>query len=136
MTRTPSPQQQAVIDFVRDDRRSAQLERQRVWYKNNKGTHNMTSRQNHMKTRMDAIQALGGLCECCGEHTYEFLVIDHRQGGGTKERKVRKESPSAFYRRLREEGYPREKYRILCHNCNFSLGLHGYCPHEHDKVAP
>lgn len=26
MTRTPSPQQQAVIDFVRDDRRSAFVE--------------------------------------------------------------------------------------------------------------
>jgi hypothetical protein len=27
-------------------------------------------------------------------------------------------------------GYPNNKYRVLCWNCNLSRGFYGYCPHE------
>ena len=76
--------------------------------------------------------AYGGLtpkCECCGEHNIEFLVIDHINGGGNKERKANKLGGSSFYRWLAKAGYP-AGYRVLCSNCNISLGLYGYCPHK------
>jgi formylmethanofuran dehydrogenase subunit E len=36
--------------------------------------------------RMLVINAYGGKCNCCGEDKYEFLAIDHVNGGGKKER--------------------------------------------------
>lgn len=73
------------------------------------------------------IEAYGGGCACCGEERYEFLAIDHVNGGGAKERK-RMSSYQVMANVIRE-GFP-DKYRILCHNCNFSRGIYGYCPHE------
>jgi hypothetical protein len=29
----------------------------------------------------------------------------------------------SLYRKLRDEGYPRDNYRLLCYNCNCVLGL-------------
>jgi hypothetical protein len=35
---------------------------------------------------------------------------------------------------LRRDNYP-DGYRVLCANCNFSRGIHGYCPHEHEGLV-
>lgn len=66
-------------------------------------------------------------CACCGESHIEFLAIDHINGDGNKHRKVR--HGVAFYNWLITSGYP-DGYRVLCHNCNSSIGFYGYCPHE------
>lgn len=66
-------------------------------------------------------------CECCGEQHIEFLCIDHINGGGGN---YRRENPGKYiYYVLRKSGYP-DGYRVLCHNCNLSLGFYGYCPHN------
>jgi len=77
--------------------------------------------------RMLVINAYGGKCECCGEDKYEFLAIDHVNGGGKKERETM--SSYQIMRKVIKENFPKE-YRILCHNCNMSLGIFGYCPHN------
>lgn len=78
----------------------------------------------------------GGVCACCGESQYEFLAIDHINGGGTKHRiglgTVAR--GSSFVRWLIKQGLP-EGYRVLCHNCNAALGLYGFCPHQKDVLA-
>jgi hypothetical protein len=74
------------------------------------------------------IAAYGGHCECCGDSHFEFLTIDHINGGGTQDRKKR--AGSAFYARLEKLGFPKDKYRLLCMNCNFALGKYGHCPHK------
>jgi len=66
-------------------------------------------------------------CTCCGETHMEFLTIDHINGGGSKDRKKGLIGHD-FYAWLIRNGYP-EGYRVLCMNCNFSLGHWGYCPH-------
>lgn len=68
-------------------------------------------------------------CKCCGENHLEFLAIDHINGGGSKERKEIKKKYYSIYSYLIKTGFP-EGYRVLCHNCNLSLGFYGYCPHE------
>jgi len=40
---------------------------------------------------------------------------------------------SNFYRWLKQNNFP-EGFRVLCINCNFSLGIYGYCPHEKQKT--
>jgi hypothetical protein len=82
--------------------------------------------------RETILNQLGGKCECCGETQYEFLAIDHRNGGGIADRKHR--SGGSFLRKVIKEGCPKDKYRVLCHNCNSAHGFYGYCPHQ--SLAP
>ena len=66
-------------------------------------------------------------CACCGENHYEFLCIDHINGGGSAMR--RKLGHGNMAKWLKARNFP-PGYRILCHNCNMSLGFYGYCPHQ------
>ena len=79
------------------------------------------------KIREELLERLGHKCECCGECRYEFLAIDHINGGGNKHRGGL--SPQTIYRQMRDDPDFEKKYRILCHNCNHAIGTYGYCPH-------
>lgn len=68
------------------------------------------------------------VCACCQEAHYEFLGIDHIDGGGTQHRKS---VGVNLDRWLIKNGFP-EGYQVLCHNCNLSLGMYGHCPHKRD----
>jgi hypothetical protein len=68
-------------------------------------------------------------CQCCGEKRIEFLSIDHING---RTREDNYSSSNLFYR-LRKLGWP-GGYRVLCFNCNLSIGIFGYCPHEKEKI--
>ena len=82
------------------------------------------------RLRMAFIKAYGGKCDCCSESTQEFLELDHINGGGNQHRRTEKRD---IYQVAKLEGYPKDKYRILCSNCNHSLGTKGYCPHQLKK---
>ena len=72
--------------------------------------------------RMNVIEGYGGKCELCGEDNPHSLTIDHIYGGGSKETKELGGTYS-LYRKLRDENYPRDNYRLLCYNCNCALGF-------------
>ena len=81
------------------------------------------------RERMIALIAYSGgkpLCRCCGEIRYEFLCIDHINGGGGRHRK---QVGTNFYRWLAKNGFPKG-FQVLCHNCNMAKGFYGKCPHE------
>ena len=81
----------------------------------------------HKELRHDVIVAYGGKCICCSESTFEFLAIDHVNGGGEQQRK-QDIIGSKFYKQLKEAHYPSE-YRLLCNNCNYGIFRnHGFCP--------
>jgi hypothetical protein len=67
-------------------------------------------------------------CACCGEMNLEFLSIDHINGGGNQHRREVGRGTS-FYLWLIRQGFP-TGFRVLCHNCNQSIGYFGYCPHQ------
>jgi len=77
--------------------------------------------------------AYGGYkCACCGVTDKEFLSIDHSEGGGAAHRKELTGNPRNghnMYYWIRKNNFP-PGFRVLCMNCNFSLGHHGYCPHH------
>lgn len=84
------------------------------------------------KLRLEVLTHYSGgtpRCACCGVEDLEFLSIDHINGGGYQHRK---EVGSSFYVWLRRHGFP-EGYRVLCMNCNHSLGHYGYCPHQTEE---
>src|SRR5229473_1682678 len=82
------------------------------------------------RLRVELIQAYGGKCECCGEMNPGFLTLDHVYDDGSRERQGPCGSTNAVRRRLRREGYPRGRYRVLCYNCNMGRTYNGgICPH-------
>lgn len=84
------------------------------------------------KLRKDVLEHYGGTppsCACCGEMAFEFLCIDHIEGGGNQERQETGKRGYQWYSYLRTSGWP-EGLRVLCQNCNSSYGHYGYCPHN------
>lgn len=82
------------------------------------------------RLRLEAISRYGGRCFCCGEWRYEFMAIDHINGGGNRERKTNAYGPGdGFVKWLKRSGWP-AGFRIACHNCNSSFGWYGSCPHS------
>jgi len=77
-------------------------------------------------------------CACCGEDFIEFLELDHIMGNGNIHRRhVAKEMGYDYvshrapdiYPWIMKNNYP-AGFRILCTNCNHSIGFRGYCPHQ------
>lgn len=70
-------------------------------------------------------------CDCCGDTHMEFLALDHIGGGGSKHSK--EIGRGHLYRWIENNNYP-AGFRVLCHNCNLSLGHYGYCPHDREDT--
>jgi len=86
-------------------------------------------REYHHRRRREALDAYGGRCACCDEGHWQFLTFDHIEGGGAKHRLTIKTRGNGFVSWLHANGFPPE-IRVLCYNCNSSLGYHGECPHS------
>lgn len=126
------------LEIVKEKRRAYYLknkERMRAakmkWHYANYEKHMQSIRLNGAKYRLairkEVLEAYGNKCACCGESAEEFLTIDHIDGRGSHHRK---EVGPRLYAVLRRLGFPKDKYRLLCMNCNFSYGMRGYCPHQ------
>lgn len=84
--------------------------------------------------RLQVVDAYGGKCECCGETEPKFLCIHHVNGDGKVDRANGYGGVSLFAK-LRREGWPRERYKLLCHNCNNAIRLLGDCPHQTERIS-
>jgi hypothetical protein len=80
--------------------------------------------------------AMGGKCECCGESDIRFLTLDHRNGDGYQHRQDGFQCQQ-IYREARREGYPKDRYAILCWNCNCARTHkgRGVCPHKSEESS-
>lgn len=81
-----------------------------------------------LNLKLEVIAAYGGRCRCCGDPNWQFLTVDHVYGDGKTER----ESGlySNFYTWLKERGFPKDRYQLLCMNCNVAKHRYGVCPHQ------
>ena len=85
------------------------------------------------RLKMEVIEAYGGKCQCpggCPVVEPDWLSVDHVKGGGVKHRRELKLIGRDFYRWLKDQGFPKKLFRLLCYNCNLSRGHLGKCPHE------
>lgn len=73
------------------------------------------------------LEEYGFKCVCCGEGRHEFLSIDHVFNDGAKDRGTGNRNT---YYQVNKLGLPRDRFQILCHNCNFAKGIYGECPHR------
>lgn len=85
-------------------------------------------KQDRAKLKLDALNAFGGKCNCCGEKHPYFLTLDHINNDGAKAREIYNEQQ--IYREARRENWPKDKYQLLCMNCNFAKGHFLDCPHK------
>lgn len=100
------------------------------WYKKNRDKIITINKNRRLNRRINILNYYGGKCACCGESHIEFLAIDHIGGNGGKHRKeIGISGGDNFYQWIIRHNYPKG-YRVLCHNCNVSLGLYRYCPHQ------
>ena len=76
--------------------------------------------------REEVLVAYGHKCECCGVTDSVFLNIDHINGDGAAHRKT--VSSGHLCRWLKQQGFPKDNFRILCRNCNWAVQF-GRCPH-------
>lgn len=101
--------------------------------------HNSQVQARSRALRLRIIAEYGGACACCGESREPFLCLDHADGMGAAHRKEltgdwSRGAGSRTYRWLEVNGFPKEGFQILCHNCNCARGMRGTCPHETERV--
>jgi hypothetical protein len=119
----PEQQRAYTRDYYKKNR-EAVLKKQK-----NSASRKEYHRNYYLERKKRVIAAYGGKCQCCGETHFEFLTIDHPEGNGRKDRAEK----GSLYAWLEKNGFPQEGYRCLCINCNFSHGMHGYCPHDRER---
>jgi hypothetical protein len=79
------------------------------------------------KLREQIIHAYGGKCECCENSDPDVLTIDHVFKRTSKDDLLGYE----LYAYLRNLGFPKQGYQLLCMNCNLAKSLcGGICPHK------
>ena len=84
------------------------------------------------KFRQLVYEAYGNRCACCGETTYDFLTIDHKNNDGwiARKKKLHPTDTASFHRWLVRNNFP-DSFQLLCMNCNFGKARNGgVCPHE------
>ncbi len=91
----------------------------------------IATKSSNLLLKYEVMEHYGGaICACCGEDIVEFLTLDHIDGDGPKHREeFTKGHTSRFYKALKNAGFPPERLRVLCMNCNWAR-RHGDCPHQ------
>jgi hypothetical protein len=82
--------------------------------------------------KAEVFSAYGDKCTCCGETEPRFLTIDHIHGDGKQHRA--EVGIRGVYKSIRDQGFPKDKYQLLCCNCNWAKGIFGICPHESKRL--
>ncbi len=91
---------------------------------------NRLRREEKRRLRLRVIEAYGGHCACCWEATIEFLAIDHIYNDGAAHRaELKKGGSYVMYLWLQRNGFPKDRFQLLCHNCNMAKAFYGRCPH-------
>lgn len=116
--------------------RLCNMDRVRAYERSYKTRHlekkRLAGRDNYGRLRQEMLIAYGTRCACCGETEPMFLTLDHIFNDGAEERGRlgnRRSVSTKFYRMIRDSGWPKDRYQLLCYNCNCAKA-HGGCPHK------
>jgi hypothetical protein len=86
--------------------------------------------------KLEMLEEFGWRCQCCNEDNPHFLTLDHINNDGNKHRaEVKSGSVEMIYSQAKKEGWPKDRYQLLCINCNWAKGKWGVCPHKISKTS-
>ena len=94
------------------------------------------SKKHRDALKREILEAYGNHCACCDETEPLFLTIDHiNQDGAEHRRSIGGQRWAAggtnTYRWLKQNGFPRDNFQLLCSNCNTGRARNGgICPHQ------
>jgi hypothetical protein len=90
-------------------------------------------RKKRSKAREVVFNAYGDFCKCCKENTVEFLTLEHINNDGQLHRaKMNQDNFKVWIDAARQNN--KNKFSVLCMNCNWSKGKFGYCPHKNGAI--
>ena len=96
---------------------------------------NELQKQRYRALRAEVIAAFGGCCQCCGEAEPMFLELDHVGNDGAAHRREIGRGSHATYKRVKASGFPRDRFQLLCANCNQGRQRNGgICPHHRQEA--
>lgn len=88
-------------------------------------------RKYRVARRMEMIQALGGVCACCGQDEWHKLVLDHVHDDGAVSRASGQRSGIDLMAALLRGKVKKSDHQLLCWNCNHSKHRgSGLCLHQ------
>lgn len=99
------------------------------WAKQNPERVKASGHETWLRLRDAMLDAYGRSCACCGESHVEFLTLEHVNRDGSLHRK-KVGGGANTYRDLRDRGWPKDGYKVLCMNCNWGMRRGGVCPHQ------
>jgi len=108
--------------------RKHRLAKEKERRENSNGAVAARARELRAGRRKLVLAEYGGKCACCGEKHEAFLQVDHIHNDGAQERRngtVARE----IYSYIIKQGFPKDRYQILCANCNYAKARLGACPH-------
>lgn len=79
--------------------------------------------------RLQVFTAYGARCVCCGETDTEKLTLDHI----TPRNGRRRRDP---YKQAIAQGFPRDKFQVMCRRCNSRKGTGARCPCGQEQRSP
>ena len=110
------------IEYARKrDKERSKDERRRVGSR-------ASAKARYARQRAEMLAAYGGKCVCCGETEGRFLTLEHIFHDGSQHRASK--GPNQIVSDLRRLGWPKDRYTLLCMNCNWSERNGGPCPHK------
>lgn len=85
--------------------------------------------ERNARLKLEAIEAYGGQCQCCGESNPKFLTLDHINSDGAEHRR---NDGGNIWNYVKRNNYPSD-LQLLCWNCNCGRYYNGgVCPHDDD----
>lgn len=100
-------------------------QRRAIYRQSNREYYRQKERERYATLRAGVLIAYGSKCSCCGETEPLFLELDHIKNNG------KGIAGKALYQQAKTEGFPRDKYQLLCANCNQGKKRNGgICPHN------
>ena len=85
------------------------------WYLKNKDRIQKKHKDYYYQLKQLVLKEYGEKCQLC--NSIENLEFDHKFGFGTLHRRL-DSSPRSIIFFLRKQGFPKDRFRLLCRKCN------------------
>lgn len=84
-------------------------------------------RSKNLLSKLEFILEYGGKCQCCGEIEIDFLTVEHIGGSASTADTC---FGGSLIANLKVRRWPKDKYTVLCFNCNCCKKFGRPCPHN------